>query len=180
MRRKSITSEMMKSYIAQSLLILMEKKDFQNITIGEIVKKAGVNRSTYYRHFNKKEDIIIYFLDNLSKTFLEWRKKQNLELEEYLTKMYEHYLKHKKQMLTIYKNGLSILLLDVLKKYLGGNDNKSKQISEQYNIAFHIGGTFNHFMLWFSRDMIDSPETMAKYTLEVLPFNNIFFVDKIL
>lgn len=175
MRRKSVTSEMMKSYIAESLLILMEKNDFQSITIGDIVKKAGVNRSTYYRHFNKKEDIIIYFLDNLSKTFLEWREKQDLKLNEYLIKMYEHYFKHKRQMLTIYKNGLSILLLDVLKKYLGGYDNQNKQISEQYNIAFHIGGTFNHFMLWFSRDMIDSPETMAKYTLEVLPFKNIFF-----
>lgn len=175
MRRKSTTSKMMKSYIAESLLLLMEKKDFQNITIGEITKKAGVNRSTYYRHFNRKEEIILYFLDDLSKNILEDGKRQNLELEEFLIKMYEHYFKHKKQMLTIYKNGLSILLLDVLKKYLGGNDYRNGNISEQYDIAFHIGGTFNHFMLWFSRDMIDLPITMAKYTLAVLPSSKKFF-----
>lgn len=175
MRRKSVTSEMMKSYIAESLLILMEKKNFQDITIGEIVKKAGVNRSTYYRHFKKKEDIIYYFLDNLSKTFVEQERAKNLDIEKYLTKMYQHYYKHKKQMLTIYKNGLSILLLDVLKKYLGGDECKNEQILEQYNSAFHIGGTFNHFMLWFSRNMIDSPEVMAKYTLEVLPLTKKYF-----
>lgn len=168
MRRKSITSEMMKSYIADSLLILMEHNDFQDITIGEIVEKAGVNRSTYYRHFDKKEDVILYFLDHLSKTFVEWARPQNLVLEDYLTKLYAHYLQHKKQMLTIYKNGLSALLLDILRKCLGGEGMENKPVSEQYDIAYHIGGTFNHFLLWFSRDMVDLPETMAKYTLAVL------------
>lgn len=169
MRRKSITSEMMKSYIVDALLILMEKKEFASITIGEIVEKAGVNRSTYYRHFDKKEDVILYFLDNISKTILEWDKAQKTDFEEHLINVYKHYYKHKKQMLTIYQNGLSILFLDVLKKYLGAEEHKDEQVTEQYAIAFHIGGTFNHFMLWFSRDMIDSPEIMAKHTLTVLP-----------
>lgn len=74
MRRKSITTEMMKSYIADALLILMTKKDYTDITVGEIVEKAGVNRSTYYRHFEKKEDVITYFLDQISKDILEWDK----------------------------------------------------------------------------------------------------------
>ena len=55
MRRKSTTSAMMKSFITESLLLLMNKKPFEEITVGEIVQKAGVNRSTYYRHFNRKE-----------------------------------------------------------------------------------------------------------------------------
>lgn len=168
MRRKSITSEMMKSYIADSLLILMEHKAFQSISIGEITEKAGVNRSTYYRHFDKKEDVILYFLDHLSTTFLEWAGPQNLTLEDYLTKLYAHYLQNKKQMLTIYRNGLSVLFLDILQKCLGGENMKDKPISEQYDTAYHIGGTFNHFLLWFSRDMADPPETMARYTLAVL------------
>lgn len=168
MRRKSVTSEMMRSYIADSLLLLMEHKNFQSITIAEIVKKAGVNRSTYYRHFDKKEDVILYFLEHLSKTFLKSVGSQELVLEDYLTKLYAHYLQSKKQMLTIYNNGLSALLLDVLKKCLGGEGLENKPISEQYDTAYHIGGTFNHFLLWFSRDMVDPPETMAKYTLAVL------------
>lgn len=176
MRRKSITSEMMKSYIADSLLILMETNDFQNITVGEIVKKAGVNRSTYYRHFDKKEDVILYFLDNISKDILEWENGKKLDFKEHLIKVYEHYYKHKKQMLTIYNSGLSTLFLDILKKYLGADEHKDKQISVQYDIAFHIGGTFNHFLLWFSRDMIDTPEVMAKYTLDVLPENYVHHI----
>ena len=169
MRKKSITSEMMKSYIADALLILMEKKRYTDITISEIVEKAGVNRSTYYRHFEKKEDVIKFFLDRISKDILEWDQATESNFEEHLLNVYKHYYKHKKQMMAIYNNRLSTLFLDILKKYLGAEVHKDEQVSIQYDIAFHIGGTFNHFMLWFSRDMADSPEEMAAYTLAVLP-----------
>lgn len=180
MRRKSITTEMMKSYISDALLILMVQKNYANITVGEIVEKAGVNRSTYYRHFESKDDVIKYFLDKISKDILEWDKTVESNFEEHLINVYKYYYKHKKQMMTIYKNGLSILFLDTLKKYLGAEAH-NEQTSIQYDIAFHIGGTFNHFMLWFSRDMADSPEEMASYTLAVLPdhlIDNIWNVPK--
>lgn len=169
MRRKSITSEMMKSYIIDALLILMENENFTDITVGEIVKKAGVNRSTYYRHFTNKEDVIKTFLSNISKDILEWDKATESTFEEHLINVYRHYSKHKKQMMTIYKNNLSILFLDVLEEYLGADSHSCEQAATQYDIAFHIGGTFNHFMLWFSREMKDSPEEMASYTLSILP-----------
>lgn len=47
MRKKNTTTEMMKGYIADSLLHLMSTKPYNDITIAEITKKAGVNRSTY-------------------------------------------------------------------------------------------------------------------------------------
>lgn len=169
MRRKSTTSDMMKSYIVDALLILMAQKDYTTITVGEIVEKAGVNRSTYYRHFEKKEDVIKYFLDKISEDILEWDKEKESSFEEHLLNVYRHYFKHKTQMLTIYKNQLSILFLDTLKKYLGAETHIDKPASIQYDIAFHIGGTFNHFMLWFSRDMRDSPEEMVTHTLAILP-----------
>lgn len=163
----------MKSFIAESLLLLLEQKPFEDITVSEIVQKAGVNRSTYYRHFEKKEDVILYFLDSLSGDILEWDKKQKPEFYDHLINVYEHYYSHRKQMLTIYKNGLSYLFLDVLKKNLDSTENGNKTLNTQYNIAFHIGGTFNHFLLWLSRDMKDSPKEMANHTLAVLPKDQI-------
>lgn len=150
-------------------MLLMEQKPFEAITVGEIVKKAGVNRSTYYRHFEKKEDVILYFLDSLSEDIWQWDKEQKPEFRAHLINMYRHYYAHREQMLTIYRNGLSYLFLDILKKYLGREGTEDNALDVQYNIAFHIGGTFNHFQLWLSRDMADSPEEMADHTLAVLP-----------
>ena len=58
MRRKNTTHEMMMGYMSTALLELMIEKDYTKISIGEIAKKAGVDRSSYYRHFKSKDDII--------------------------------------------------------------------------------------------------------------------------
>ncbi len=171
MRRKSTTSEMMKAYIADSLLILMRDKEFHNITIEEITARAGVNRSTYYRHFNSKEDIILYFLDKIMGEYLDWSRQQKLDFKTYLTRMFEHSLRYKEQMLTIYQSGLSILFLKILEKYFHSQVDESKPLSDQYKVSFYIGGIFKHFLLWFSRDMQDEPEVMTLYALEILPAN---------
>ena len=65
MRRKSTTSGMMMDYIAQALLQLMETAPFAAITVQQIAARAGVNRSTYYRHFSGKEDVLLHYLDQL-------------------------------------------------------------------------------------------------------------------
>ena len=50
---------MMMDYIAQALLQLMETAPFAAITVQQIAARAGVNRSTYYRHFSGKEDVLL-------------------------------------------------------------------------------------------------------------------------
>lgn len=169
MRRKSTTSEMMKSYIVEALLILMSEKDFQSITVGEIVTKAGVNRSTYYRHFNGKEDVIFYFLDSIMCEYIEKAKSQNPHLKQYLQDMFYHYLQYKKQILIIYHGGLSSILLSVLEKHFHSQIEVYQSLEEQYKVSFYIGGIFSHFLMWFSRDMKESPEEMTEYALLVLP-----------
>lgn len=43
-----------KESITQALLILMENKDFEKITITDIVNKAGVVRMSFYRNYTSK------------------------------------------------------------------------------------------------------------------------------
>ncbi|MDO4174105.1 MAG: TetR/AcrR family transcriptional regulator [Eubacteriales bacterium] len=179
MRRKSTTSSMMKSYIVDALLILMEEKDFQSITIDELVKKAGVNRSTYYRHFSGKEDIIFYFLDCVMREYLEKIRLQKPDLRTYLCNMFMHYLNYKKQMLVIYRAGLSMILLNVLEKYFHAQIDTSKPLIEQYKVSFYIGGIFHHLLMWFSRDMQESPEEMTEYALLVLPPQFVPYLAKV-
>ena len=41
-----------------ALLLLLEKKDFEYITVKEICDKAGVNRSTFYLHYETMTDLL--------------------------------------------------------------------------------------------------------------------------
>lgn len=42
----------------EALLLLLEKKDFEYITVKEICDKAGVNRSTFYLHYETMTDLL--------------------------------------------------------------------------------------------------------------------------
>ena len=54
----------------QALLALLEKKDIEFITITEITKKAGVNRSTFYLHYDNIYELLEETIDNLNKEFV--------------------------------------------------------------------------------------------------------------
>ena len=57
-----------KNVIFDSLIKKMQEKPYHEITIVEITEEADVARLSFYRHFNTKEDIIIFkFKDIISK-----------------------------------------------------------------------------------------------------------------
>lgn len=55
-----------KTYIITALLELLHKKTFSSITVIEIVKKAGISRSTFYVYYYDKYDL----LEQLSKDII--------------------------------------------------------------------------------------------------------------
>ena len=54
----------------QALLALLEKKDIDFISITEITKKAGVNRSTFYLHYDNIYELLEETIENLNKEFI--------------------------------------------------------------------------------------------------------------
>jgi AcrR family transcriptional regulator len=54
----------------QALLELLEKKDIEFITVTEITKKAGVNRSTFYLHYENIYELLEETIENLNKKFI--------------------------------------------------------------------------------------------------------------
>ncbi len=56
----------------QALLILLDKKDFDYITVKELCEKAGVNRSTFYLHYESMNDLLIESIELL---FAQLQKK---------------------------------------------------------------------------------------------------------
>lgn len=53
----------------EALLLLLETKDYEFITVTEICKKAGVNRSTFYLHYLSMDDLLFETLEMINKRF---------------------------------------------------------------------------------------------------------------
>ena len=85
----------------KALLSLLEKKPFEYVTISELCEEAGVNRSTFYLHYENTADLLkeatAYVLDNFASYFSLDResialKYANCDLQElnFINEKYLH------------------------------------------------------------------------------------------
>lgn len=67
--------DFMRECIADALIALLKEKEFEKITIEEITRQAGVGRTTYFRYFSNKEEVILF---KLKKLWERWADKHGV------------------------------------------------------------------------------------------------------
>ena len=153
--------------IVESLTELMKTAEFEAITVKDISELAEVNRSTYYRNFKSKEDIIRYKLELMMDEYLnEYENKSAHTKEIYIQTILETFLKYDEFLKTIHRQNQSYILQKVLVNYFSGIlKNTSKK--ERYRIYYHIGGIYNFIICWIENGMEDDVESLAKIGSEI-------------
>ena len=61
----------------EALIALLEKKDLEYITVKEICEKAGVNRSTFYLHYESIADLVNEAMESVNERFLSYFTKKS-------------------------------------------------------------------------------------------------------
>lgn len=64
----------------EALLALLEKKDLEYITVKEICHQAGVNRSTFYLHYETIAELVDETLEMTNRRFLSYFSQQEEEV----------------------------------------------------------------------------------------------------
>lgn len=70
-----------KECIESALILLMQEKSFSEISIQDIIRRAGVGRSSYYRNYKSKEAILESKLDSMIKEVLDSFGKFDFSVE---------------------------------------------------------------------------------------------------
>lgn len=105
--------------IVNALFSLMEKKEFESISVQEITKEAKVARLTFYRHFQSKEDVLRYHLLLRFERFeLDISSQKVSSLEEALAECFRYWKQSKDEILLFPKNHLDSLLYEPFQRYL--------------------------------------------------------------
>ena len=63
----------------EAFLELIEKKDFAYITVKEICEKAGVNRSTFYLHYETVGDLLAESAQHIIDEFITYMPHDTVE-----------------------------------------------------------------------------------------------------
>ena len=149
-----------KKVIAESLISLMKKKNFSSITNKNITDTAGLSHITIYRHFNSKDDIVKYYLDNITDTFIRTSKIAYTpnNFTEYIIKLFTHLENYKDIGILLYKCNMIHYLKDEFDRIFLS---KANNINEKYHYAFLSGGLYNIYYYWIKNDCKETPQELS-------------------
>lgn len=177
-----------------AFLELLEQKDFEYITVKEICKKAGVNRSTFYLHYETISDLLSESAEYINRHFIDYMKinsvdfmsklndcpieELNLITPEYLIPYLSYIKEHKSIFKTSVKNA-SVLSMDksysAMVKYVIDpimNRFKIPQERRNYIMSFYISGLMAIISEWLKSDCKESVENLIAIIEDcVLPDN---------
>lgn len=154
--------DFIKECMADALLNIMKEKPFKKITINEIADAAGVNRSTWFRNFNDKNEAITYKLIQL---WHRWAEEHNM-------KERRHYTLDNAENFFAFNYSIKDLLSRVYREELQGCVyNAFYQImmpqygaepTECYEARFYSYGLFGFLDEWIKRGFYEMPEQLTE------------------
>ena len=167
--------------IFNAFILLLAKKNYNNITVGEIIELANVGRATFYAHFETKDfllkDLCAELFDHIFSTEQE-TDKNNLFHCDMHDSVFLHLFKHIKKndnnicrllasknndlFLEYFKTGVRGL---IVKRIADFEDRKPALLPEDFWVN-HVTATFIETLRWWIENkMKQSPETITQYFL---------------
>lgn len=153
-KRTNSANLIVRESIETALLKLMDKKPFGEITISEIVKKAGVSRVSYYRNYYFKEDVLFAKMDKIAAEWKAGAEKISGDIGE---QVIELFAMERPILGVIYKNGLEHLMYKLIRKYCGLEEKIDNNVNA-YFLSMFAGMFFGWCDEWVKRGMQETPE----------------------
>lgn len=164
-----------KECIFTALMLLIETKRFQDISITEITNKAGVSRMAYYRNYSCKEDIIMFYLDALFDEFFSKLKEAEKFGQYQVSYLYFDYCRQQEKIVkNLIKSNITYLLEDKISQILPliiEKDQARKIIESEnmkYTVEFIAGGLYRLTVQWIRGGLKESSEEMAKMLSDII------------
>lgn len=158
---KNVRNKIVVESITIALMQLMEKKSFEDISITEITKRAGVGRVSFYRNFESKEDVLRKYLGDITDQFMESRKtlRHESNFTEYITDLFTHLYQYKELGTLLLKADMFYL---VKEKFDYVFDSLKNTEEEEASLYFISGGLYNAYYYCAVHDYAYPPEKIAR------------------
>ncbi len=180
----------------EALIALLEKKDLEYITVKEICEKAGVNRSTFYLHYDTVADLVNEALENVNNRFFAYFEQSEVDFADkikgqslddlvLITPSYlMPYLRFIRDNKNVYRASFrnpnemqanaryislkKYILEPILRKF------EVPEIRRKYYIAYYVEGIAAIIKEWLNDDCGEPAETIADIIQECVRPSNCF------
>ena len=168
MRRSTATTEYLKECMGTALLELMREKPIEKISIEEMTAKADVGRSTYFRYFKNKDEVLSFKLRYMWNAFSQQHHFDGVRDDIYSsTQMFfEFCLSIRDVSDMLYAAGHQNVILEAYIQIMMHEPQEDDvgMYYRNYGIAYALYGLVN---AWIMRGYKETPEQMAGIILDV-------------
>lgn len=172
-----------KRNLKKAFILLMENKPYHNITVTDIVEKADYNRTTFYRHYQDKEelveDLVNEMLTKLIDAFrnpyknVKYVHVNNLSPSKVI--IFDYILEHKSFYL-LWKDSEGIpgfqeqFIKTMINLHKEDINYSTNEIEEEPFIIYKAYGVWGLILNWIKNDFTSSSEEMAKQLIRIINY----------
>lgn len=179
----------------EALISLIDKKDFEYVTVKEICETAGVNRSTFYLHYENISDLLkettcyitdgflTYFTHDKSRLVLDVETTPINDLQFIRPEYIMPYLSYVRENRRVFKTAVKHLgTLDFDNVYERMFSNIFSPILERFNIPlnereytmrFYLTGITAMVMEWLKNDCREPAEDICRIIIRCVDARKI-------
>lgn len=170
----------------ETLLKLMEAKKFEAITVNDITELADVNRSTFYRHYLDKYDLLEKIEDNILSEIIDFHStfigklpffkiNTSFKLEDYITvdnNFFNIFEKHLATMAVLmgengsitFQNKLNATMLSIFEKTFSVTSLKLIKMEKDLLYNFQASSFISILCYWTEHPQLTVQELFSFYS----------------
>ena len=176
-----------KKWIMVALLTLLPKRNYHDITIAQIVDKAGLGRRTFYRYFKTKDDVVTGIARSLMDEFADTILKNHAHNLETVAESYFEFWEARIDILLLLKQAnLLHFIGDNMIPLISGVAAKVKHVPSspvdeetlmqvynqyKYDFTFKLAGFWHITIVWCEETPRKSPAEMSRIVMDILKKN---------
>lgn len=154
--------------ITDALFELLKTKNLADITTTEIIKKAGVCRSSFYRNFYLPEDVIrqygVAMFEDINRTIPLAQEGMREHIEAVTTYLWAQ----REHLALIEKRGLFYLLEEPILDHCLLQIRRLDGWHNRYQAEFYSGATTHIIQAWIQNGFEESPHEITEIICELI------------
>lgn len=172
-----------KRLLRESLIKLIKKKDFNKISVTELCEASGINRATFYRHYQQPRDILSEIRNELFSNVKLISEKENAKTDtlKWLESICKHFHEHSEFLKILFtcrtEDEFVSFINTLFNKHLilVRNAGYGAELDDnELKLATYCftGGIFYVLRQWILEPIDKSPKEIAKILYRLLPVHS--------
>ena len=171
------------SWTYEAMIKLLKNHQYGDITVSDVIKKAGISRATFYRHFKSKEDVIRINIDMFFRSFNEniiaYTKQNGEEDEIFLINQFFAQIGQENQLVhLVIQANLEGVMIDGIRNIINTQKEQfyklveANKTTEEYTIDLVALSAWGLIARWMKNGQKESTNELSK--IYIASFKHIY------